>query len=280
MRSFLFFFILVCVVVSSLCVAADVRVVRDITYVRGGADDRQKLDLYLPEGQRASLPVHIYVHGGAWTTGDKKRVGVRRAKAYTDEGGILVALNYRLSPKHTHPAHVEDVAAGVKWVFDHISKYGGNPENVVLSGHSAGAHLVALLGVDGRYLEAHGLKQNMFKAIVPVDTASLNLTEKQEYRIIQKMRDKAFGTDRNGLLEASPMFNIDKGVMLSPFLLYVTGEREDAVRQNRAFAQKMQRYGHQARVSVIPKLTHKEMNESLFIRRSQIHMQVMQSFSQ
>ena len=83
---------------------------KDISY---GSDKLQKLDIYLPLDSKAKKrPVHIFVHGGAWTIGDKRRFG-KHAKLNTNNGIIFVSINYRLSPKHIHPAQIEDCARAV-----------------------------------------------------------------------------------------------------------------------------------------------------------------------
>lgn len=252
---------------------------KDIAYVDGTDNRRQMLDIYSPVGDAVNRPVHIFVHGGAWTIGNKNIVKEREAKAYTDNGVIMVVINYRLSPEHKHPAHVQDIAASVKWVRDNITQYGGNPDDIVISGHSAGAHLVALLGTNPKYLAKHGIPLNVFKAVVPVDTASFDLTVPQKYKKIQKMRDKAFGTDFETLIEASPTAQIHRSRSPSPFLVFVTGNREDAVESSRIFTTKLETYNNPVELHVIKGLSHGAMKKELFKNGSMMHQKVMKAFS-
>ena len=77
-------------------------------------------------------------------------------------------VNYRLSPAVSHPAHIEDAAASFAWVKRHIAEYGGDPNQIFVVGHSAGAYLLALLATDERYLAAHGLSARDIRGLVPV----------------------------------------------------------------------------------------------------------------
>jgi acetyl esterase/lipase len=133
-----------------------VRQALDLAYEPG--KDPQKLDVFSPEGLK-DRPVVFLVHGGAWMIGDKDFFGLYRnvGKALARHGVVTVMVNYRLSPAVRHPAHVEHLARAFAWTRRHIKEYGGNPDRIVLVGHSAGGHLVALLATDDRYLKARGL---------------------------------------------------------------------------------------------------------------------------
>jgi arylformamidase len=85
---------------------------------------------------------------------------------------VVVGLDYRLTPAVVHPAHIEDVAAGIAWVHNNIAQYGGDPKRVFLLGHSAGVHLVALVATAPKYLEAHELSpKSALAGVLAIDTA-------------------------------------------------------------------------------------------------------------
>ncbi|HZM95641.1 MAG TPA: alpha/beta hydrolase, partial [Vicinamibacterales bacterium] len=145
-----------------------VRVVRDVPYLQnaGYADDKDKLDLYLPEG-RSNAPVIVSYYGNQLMGGDKNEdafIGHRFASA----GFVTAVVNYRLSPGVSHPAHVQDAAASFAWVKRHIAEYGGNPDRIFIIGYSAGGYLAALLSTDRRYLAAHELSPRDIRGTVPV----------------------------------------------------------------------------------------------------------------
>ena len=158
-------------VLSSLPAAAQsqsVTVVRDLDYVAGTEypDGKDRLDLYVPQGAR-NAPVILSFHGGALSAGDRGDetfVGRRFAAA----GYVTAVASYRLSPQVAHPAHIEDAAAAFAWVKRNIAKHGGDPDRIVVIGHSAGAYLAMLLVTDARYLAAHKLTPGDIKGVVPV----------------------------------------------------------------------------------------------------------------
>jgi acetyl esterase/lipase len=122
----------------------------DLSY---GSDQRQHLDIYTPAGSSAPAPVIIFFYGGSWINGNKNSF-LYVASALTARGFVTVIPDYRLYPHIKFPAFVEDGAAVVAWVQQHIADYGGNPRNVVVMGYSAGAHIAALLALDEHYLPA------------------------------------------------------------------------------------------------------------------------------
>ena len=127
---------------------------RDIAYVEEG-QERHKLDVYAPTNGE-DHPVVFWIHGGGWRKGDK--AGVQsKPKAFVESGFVFVSVNYRFVPNVTVKEMTGDIAKAIKWVHDHIGEYGGSPDTIFVMGHSAGAHLAALVCTDERYLEAEGL---------------------------------------------------------------------------------------------------------------------------
>jgi acetyl esterase/lipase len=146
----------------------EVEVVKDIAYYEGKDADpvRHKLDLYLPKGQK-NFPVMMFVHGGTWKSGNKN-LYEPLGKLYAKNGVGVVIINYRLSPKVKHPAHIEDVARAFAWTHKNIAKYGGDPDNLFVCGHSAGGHLVSLLSTNETYLKAEKLALANIKGTIPL----------------------------------------------------------------------------------------------------------------
>ena len=103
----------------------------------------QQLDIYHPKKTK-DAPVMVYIHGGGWRRGDKDRVG-EKAVFFNSKGWVFISANYRLLPEGRHPNNVDDVAKAIAWTHDNIKKYGGDPEEIFIMGHSAGAHLAALV---------------------------------------------------------------------------------------------------------------------------------------
>jgi acetyl esterase/lipase len=124
-----------------------IRRARNIDYW-GDGNYRHKLDILTRRSappERA--PVLVYIHGGAWVMGDKRQQGIPMMHELVQRGWVCVAINYRLSPRATWPAHIVDCKRAVAWVRQHIAEYGGDPGFIAVSGGSAGGHLSSLLAL-------------------------------------------------------------------------------------------------------------------------------------
>jgi acetyl esterase/lipase len=124
-------------------------ILRDAAF---GPDPRQRIDLYAPRvAGTGKLPVIVFIYGGSWSSGTKDGYAfVGRALAAR---GFLVAIpDYRLVPQIRYPVFLEDNAAAVRWVRVHAAEHGGDPDRLILAGHSAGAYNAAMLALDPRWL--------------------------------------------------------------------------------------------------------------------------------
>ncbi len=127
-------------------------VIRDIDY---GAEERQKLDLYRSRDVSSASPVVVFFHGGSWMQGSKDKY-IFVGEALASKGFIVVIPNYRLYPQVKFPEFIEDGALALKWVHKNIQQFGGDSNDLYVMGHSAGAHIAALLTLDEHYLESVG----------------------------------------------------------------------------------------------------------------------------
>lgn len=126
-----------------------------------GPGERQRCDVYRPldaagKPLQGPLPVVVFVHGGSWMSGDK-RLYRWVGQALAQQGFVAVLANYGLMPTVRFPDFANDVAAAVAYAHAHAGEWGGDPSRLFLMGHSAGAHLTALVTYDSRYLARHGL---------------------------------------------------------------------------------------------------------------------------
>jgi len=116
----------------------NVETVENLSY--GSCDKWHLLDLYRPKDKEGKLPVLLNIHGGAWVYGDKK-VYAPYCMYLAAQGFAVVNASYRLAPKHTFPAPLEDVGSIMEWVVRNAKEYHLDPSNLFLVGDSAGAHL-------------------------------------------------------------------------------------------------------------------------------------------
>ncbi|HKQ84451.1 MAG TPA: alpha/beta hydrolase [Steroidobacteraceae bacterium] len=134
---------------------------RDVSY---GPGPRQQLDVYAPASAR-QLPVVVFWHGGSWATGDKadyRFVGTALAK----HGVVAVLPNYRLYPAVKFPAFIEDATTAVAWVQAHAAEWGGDPQRIVLMGHSAGAHIATFVAYDHGRLRRAGADPAAIRGVI------------------------------------------------------------------------------------------------------------------
>ena len=124
----------------------DMQLIRNVPY---GPLARHRLDVWRLSTTPKDAPVIFYVHGGAWTFGDKREQGRPMLHEFVRRGWIAVACNYRLAPRNVWPAQIEDVTRTLGWIKKYIATYGGDPTRVVVAGGSAGGHLAALLALTG-----------------------------------------------------------------------------------------------------------------------------------
>ena len=192
-----------------------VKVLRDLEY--GQASDRAMLlDLYLPEKVEKSLPLIIWIHGGAWMGGSKD--GRSPALQFTTEGYAVAHVGYRLSGEAKFPAQINDCKAAVRWLRANAKKYQLDPEKFIAWGSSAGGHLVALLGTTGGVKELEGtvndLKESSrVQAVVdwfgPTDLLRMNETESDR-------RHDAPNSAESKLIGGPLLENKDKAAKASP----------------------------------------------------------------
>ena len=206
----------------------------DINYATGEniGESRHKLDVYTFENGENKRPVIIYFHGGGWSIGDKKRKIENKVDLFQKLEYVFVSANYRLSPfplrprdpnRIKFPIHNQDVAKAIKWVYDSISKYGGDPGKIVLMGHSAGAHLVSLTGTNERFLKEVGMKLSDISGIISLDSACYDVIEMTSGRKFNRMYMNAFGLDREENIEASPIAHISNDKDHPSFLVVSRG---------------------------------------------------------
>lgn len=148
------------------------------------------LDVHRPAPGAALPPVVVFLHGGSWRHGDREGyrfVGQRLARA----GALVLVPDYRKAPGHAFPDFMYDTARAVAWARDNAARLGGDPARVFVMGHSAGAHMVALLATDPRYLAAVGMKPRDLAGVValagPYDF--LPLTDPELWEVFGKEAD-------------------------------------------------------------------------------------------
>lgn len=187
----------------------------DLPYYPDEADqtdyqkERCKLDLIYPHNSKNFATV-VWFHGGGLTGGSK-----HFPKELLHQGIAVVSVDYRLAPMVKAPAYLEDAAASVAWVFKNIAKYGGSPDLIFLSGHSAGGYLASMVGLDKSYLEAFDSDANDLAGLVPFSGHTIT------HFAIRK--ERGIPDTRPIIDKFAPLFHVRAD---APPLLLITGDRE------------------------------------------------------
>lgn len=197
-----------------------------------GSDRLQQLDFYMAKGAAGPAPLVIFVHGGGWKRGSKDVAGSRYApEHYTGLGYNYAAINYRLVPDATVEQQAADVARSVRALLDRARELGIDRSKVVLTGHSAGAHLVALVGTDEQYLRGAGLSFRDIAGVMPNDGAAYDVAAqmKDGGPMMQDTYVQAFGTDPARQRALSP--TLQAASPNAPQFLLIHVKRQDGVAQ-------------------------------------------------
>jgi arylformamidase len=233
-----------------------ITVERDIAY---GSDPAQRLDVYRGADAK-DAPVILMVHGGGWRRGDKGGPSMVKNKVehWVGRGWVFVSVNYRLVPAANPAEQAEDIARALAFAQGKARSWGADPARFVLMGHSAGAHLVALVTSDGSMPARHGAQP--WLATVAIDSAALDI-EAIMNRKHHGLYDTAFGKDPALWREASPMARL-RGKPAAPMLLVCSSKRDDSCPPAEAYAAKAVGFG--GRVKVLPiELNHAKINDQL-----------------
>lgn len=217
-----------------------------------------KLDVYSPR-KAVKKPVVIFIHGGYWESG-KKETYRFFGRNLARKDVVTVVPNYTLSPDGDYNTMAQEVAEAIQWTHDSISEYGGDSTQIFLMGHSAGGHLIALVGTNSKYLE----NTDIIKGIILNDAAGLDMysylkkyppTEEHNY-------DVTWTKDENNWKEASPIYSLNSDA--PPFLIYVgTESYPSIITSNQDFETKLKTYQPNVKINYLEK-GHVAMMGQLF----------------
>jgi len=254
------------------------KVVQDLDYkTTAGADPRfSTIDIYYRETDTPK-PVLLFIHGGGWMSGDKANISTnpKLLKSFLDAGYVVASPNFRLVEKNprsriTYREMATDIAQSIKWLHDNVGQYGGTPDSFVLVGYSSGAHLVALVATDERYLEQQGLDNGVIRAVsawdVPAYDVPLALTLMEGTQLEPKIRfnQALFGHTREDQLQASPVNYLDSDGSHIRFQLISAGKMHRqsqtiSKRASESFKDALAEAGHQAKHHHYSSMDHAEL---------------------
>lgn len=216
-----------------------------------GTDRLQAVDYWAAPSRNA--PLVVFVHGGGWSRGDKRMMDGSDKLAHWHARGYAVAsVNYRLVPEATVEQQAEDVAAAVALLKARSAQLAFNPRKIALVGHSAGAHLVALVGTDEQYLRAAGLSFADIAGVVPLDGAAYDATNYggAETIFTGRMFKQAFGDDPARQARLSPILQASAPNVAHFAILHI--DRPDSRLQSGQLAAALTRAGTHVELESFP----------------------------
>jgi acetyl esterase/lipase len=270
--TFLFAFVF-CVLACSCSVSKH----KGITYLEADAGlktEELKLNVYSPENIDTKKDVIIFLHGGGWNKGKRSQYdffGKRMARK--DVVGVI--MDYPLSPKANYNDMAIATAKAVKWVHENISKYGGDPERIFISGHSAGGHLAALVAVKQKYFDNIGLR-NPLKGVILIDAAGLDMNQ---YLTDQEAKGGdnylgAFTNDHAQWKEASPIYHLHKGV--PPMFLLTGGKTYPNIKDsNERFVKELSKHTSSFEHQIVKRKHHVPMIFQFYNSRNTLYKEII-----
>jgi len=242
----------------------------NIPYVEHG-HERHVLDIHAPEGAK-NLPVVFWIHGGGWQAGDKTDVQIK-PRFFAEKGFVFVSTNYRLLPQVEMSVLIGDVAKALGWVHKNIASHGGDPQRILVMGHSAGAQLAAILCTDDRYLKAEGVPFSALKGCVPVDGDTFDIPAIITTAEIRQLAHgfplpefghrAKFGNDPKKHIDFSAITHVAKGKGIPPFLILHVSGHPDVTAQARKLGNVLEKVDVPVTVFGARESTHNKLNADL-----------------
>ena len=221
---------------ATLCLCAfftscAVRKTANLTYQPATSQfPEQQLDVYAPRKVKSPRPVLVFIHGGNWNSGKKSQYWPM-GRNFARKGIVTVIIDYPLSPAANYDDMAKASAKAVQWTVENIGKYGGDTSRLYLSGHSAGGHLAALIGLDDKYFATLSMK-NPTAGLVLIDAAGLDMYN----YLLEKKYDadntyiKTFTNDPTIWKKASPRYYLKES--MPPMLIYRGGETYESIEKS------------------------------------------------
>jgi acetyl esterase/lipase len=259
MKPYKFLYILSIAILLASCAS---KKIADIPYLDNSSalvESFPELNVFQPRNTEKK-PVVIFIHGGYWDEGNKDMYTFL-GRNFAKKGILTVIPNYTLSPKGNYDSMAKEVAAAIKWTFENIEKHNGDPEQIFLMGHSAGGHLISLVGTNPTYLE----NIEMVKGTILNDAAGLDM---YSYLIENPPSDfhhydVTWTDDPENWKEASPIYYLSEKV--PPFLIYVgTKSFPSILSSNKDFVEKLKKFQPSVEINCLPKKHVGMMSQFIF----------------
>jgi pimeloyl-ACP methyl ester carboxylesterase len=244
---------------------AEVNVVvrKDIPYKHyDGVDQaRLRMDLYTSGRNESTVnsALIVYVHGGGWLGGDKASALFKPAE-FVPSGYVFASVNYRFRPEASLVEMAQSVADAVGLLRRDASKFDVDPDRIFLMGHSAGAHMVSVLGTNPEFLKNVGVPMKAIRGVISLDTAAYNVPELVESSPFHKL---VFDGPQSEWLAVSPIHQIPNNLAKTPFLVFYSEGRSQANTQTIPFVEQLKQSGYPAFLFEAVGRNHEELDKKI-----------------
>jgi CubicO group peptidase (beta-lactamase class C family)/acetyl esterase/lipase len=232
----------------------------EYSYVDGEWDPLRTLR-FQPASCGPSAPLVVFIHGGSWSRGDKDSGPGTKAAFFASNGFAFATVNYRLVPGVAVNESAQDIADAIGWLVANASTLGFDPDNVVLQGHSAGAHLAALVALDDRYLQSAGVDPAIIRVASLLDGAGYDITRQAQTGANADLYLQVFGDDPAYWKELSPITYVAASTANTDFVIHHMDGRRDSKDQAEALRDAIVETGRDAEVYAGINKTHKSLNQ-------------------
>lgn len=249
--------------------------VRPTNVVAYGNHPRQQVDVYEPKGAVDELPLVLFVHGGGWRAGDRERVQAKPAH-FGGQEVYFASAGYRLLPGSPVEEQAKDVGAAVQALIAQAGSLGFDADRIALMGHSAGAHLAALVGTDPQYA---GEAFDAIQGVILLDGAAYDIAQRIEDAPFAQKRiyEDAFGLESSRHKSLSPISYVG-GPDVPNWLALYFDERSDAKSQSETLVEGLNAAGSSAKAVAIPNTDHGRMNREFGTEPGAAQTQAVDAF--
>ncbi len=235
-----------------------------------------KLDVYNKDDDIEDKPIVIFVHGGGWKMGSKS-LHSDKGEFFSQKDNLFISVDYPLFPDADYKEQARMIASAVNWAHQNAQEYGGDKNNIILLGHSAGAHLIALISTNETYLQSVGLGLTNIKETILLDSGGLDIVELRETTpaLFKIVHEPVFGSKVKDLQEASPNNYIEKDKNTPSFLIFHSTLNEGRALNSINFDKKLKINNIESEIHGI-EATHEEINKNIGSKDDEITKIIME----
>lgn len=229
-----------------------------VTY---GSHSRQAMDYFKPSDPTSTPPLILFIHGGGWRTGDRTQASHAKPQYFVDSGYAYASAGYRVLPDGSVEDQASDIGKAIAKLRAEAGDLGFDAERIVLMGHSAGAHLAALVATDPTYA---GDDFAAIKGVILLDGAGYDVPASMAAPTRQSLRlyQSVFGTDPTRQSALSPVSHVG-GEDAANWLILHVADRQESAAQSTQLADALNATGANARAVAIDDTDHRQINVRL-----------------